>query len=91
MRPLGILDQSPIAEGSSGADALRNTIDLARLGESLGYESASTPSGSACFTLESSAVMSLMSGGYSSLTRTLIPACLSAGSRNPLISLSHLE
>jgi luciferase family oxidoreductase group 1 len=35
---LGVLDQSPIAEGSTGADALANTIDLARLAESLGYE-----------------------------------------------------
>ena len=34
---LGVLDQSPIAEGSTGAQALRNTIDLARLTESLGY------------------------------------------------------
>ena len=34
---LGVLDQSPIAEGSTGADALRNTIDLARLADSLGY------------------------------------------------------
>jgi luciferase family oxidoreductase group 1 len=34
---LSVLDQSPIAEGSTGADALRNTIDLARLAESLGY------------------------------------------------------
>ncbi|HEU4563180.1 MAG TPA: LLM class flavin-dependent oxidoreductase [Gemmatimonadaceae bacterium] len=34
---LSILDQSPIAEGSSGVDALRNTLDLARLGERLGY------------------------------------------------------
>ncbi len=35
---LGVLDQSPISEGSSGADALRNTVDLARLSERLGYE-----------------------------------------------------
>lgn len=34
---LGILDQSPIPEGSSAGDALRNTIDLARLADSLGY------------------------------------------------------
>ncbi len=27
---LGVLDQSPIPEGSTGPDALRNTIDLAR-------------------------------------------------------------
>jgi luciferase family oxidoreductase group 1 len=35
---IGILDQSPISEGSTGADALRNTIDLARLADQLGYE-----------------------------------------------------
>jgi luciferase family oxidoreductase group 1 len=34
---LSILDQSPIAAGSSGADALRNTLDLARLADELGY------------------------------------------------------
>src|SRR5271155_635053 len=34
---LTVLDQSPISEGSTGADALRNTIDLARLADELGY------------------------------------------------------
>jgi len=34
---LSVLDQSPIPEGSTGADALRNTIDLAGLAEELGY------------------------------------------------------
>jgi luciferase family oxidoreductase group 1 len=34
---LSVLDQSPIAEGSTGPDALRNTIDLAQLADSLGY------------------------------------------------------
>jgi alkanesulfonate monooxygenase SsuD/methylene tetrahydromethanopterin reductase-like flavin-dependent oxidoreductase (luciferase family) len=34
---LSVLDQSPIAEGSSGADALRNSVDLARFTEQLGY------------------------------------------------------
>ncbi len=34
---LSVLDQSPIAEGSTGADALRNTLDLARLTDELGY------------------------------------------------------
>jgi luciferase family oxidoreductase group 1 len=34
---LSVLDQSPIAEGSTGADALHNTIDLARLTDELGY------------------------------------------------------
>ncbi len=34
---LSVLDQSPISEGSTGGDALRNTIDLARLVDALGY------------------------------------------------------
>ena len=34
---LNVLDQSPISEGSTGADALRNTLDLARLADGLGY------------------------------------------------------
>jgi luciferase family oxidoreductase group 1 len=34
---LSVLDQSPVPEGSAGADALRNTIDLARLADELGY------------------------------------------------------
>src|ERR1700753_3084670 len=34
---LSVLDQSPISEGSSGAQALRNTIDLAQLTDRLGY------------------------------------------------------
>ncbi len=34
---LNVLDQSPISEGSTGSDALRNTIDLARLTDALGY------------------------------------------------------
>src|SRR3954464_11794068 len=34
---LSVLDQSPISEGSTGAQALRNTIDLARLVDALGY------------------------------------------------------
>ncbi len=34
---LSVLDQSPIAEGSTGVDALRNTIDLARATDALGY------------------------------------------------------
>ena len=35
---LSVLDQSPISEGQTGADALANTLDLARLAEALGYE-----------------------------------------------------
>ena len=35
---LGILDQSPVSEGSTPAQALHNSVDLARLAESLGYE-----------------------------------------------------
>src|ERR1700689_2558989 len=34
---VSVLDQSPISEGSTGADALRNTLDLARLADDLGY------------------------------------------------------
>src|SRR5271166_1258683 len=34
---LSVLDQSPVAEGSSGSQALRNTIDLAQLADRLGY------------------------------------------------------
>lgn len=34
---LSILDQSPIAEGSTVADALRNSVDLAQCGEQHGY------------------------------------------------------
>ena len=37
MLQLGILDQSPISEGSSIGDALRNSIDLARHADGLGY------------------------------------------------------
>ncbi len=32
-----VLDQSPISEGLTGVDALRNTIELAQLAERLGY------------------------------------------------------
>jgi luciferase family oxidoreductase group 1 len=32
-----VLDQSPVSRGSSGAQALRNTLDLARLTDRLGY------------------------------------------------------
>jgi luciferase family oxidoreductase group 1 len=34
---VGVLDQSPISENSTGADALGNTLDLARLADQLGY------------------------------------------------------
>jgi luciferase family oxidoreductase group 1 len=37
MQRVSILDQSPISEGSSGPEALQNTLDLARLGDKLGY------------------------------------------------------
>src|SRR3954466_15439694 len=33
---LSVLDQSPVAEGSTGSQALHNTIDLARLAAGLG-------------------------------------------------------
>jgi luciferase family oxidoreductase group 1 len=32
-----VLDQSPVSEGSSGSQALKNTIDLAQLADELGY------------------------------------------------------
>ena len=35
---LSILDVSPVSSGSDGAQALRNTLDLARLADRLGYE-----------------------------------------------------
>ena len=34
---LSVLDQTPVPEGATGGDALRNTIDLARLTDELGY------------------------------------------------------
>ncbi|HEY1386145.1 MAG TPA: LLM class flavin-dependent oxidoreductase [Dongiaceae bacterium] len=37
MVPFSVLDLSPIPEGATAADALRNTLDLARHAETLGY------------------------------------------------------
>jgi luciferase family oxidoreductase group 1 len=37
MIPLSVLDLSPVAAGSSGAAALHNSLDLARLADRLGY------------------------------------------------------
>src|SRR3954468_19341630 len=37
MLRLSVLDQSPVPEGATGADALRNTLDLARFADELGY------------------------------------------------------
>ena len=37
MIPYSLLDLSPIPEGGTAADALRNTVDLARAAEELGY------------------------------------------------------
>jgi len=34
---LSVLDQSPVTQGSTGGDALRHSIDLARHAEQLGY------------------------------------------------------
>jgi luciferase family oxidoreductase group 1 len=34
---ISVLDQSPLSEGSSGPEALQNTIDLARRADELGY------------------------------------------------------
>jgi len=38
MIPLSILDLSPIAEGSTASDSLRNTLDLAQHGERWGFQ-----------------------------------------------------
>src|SRR5215475_3947170 len=37
MIPLSILDLSPVSAGSTAAQALRNSLDLARLADELGY------------------------------------------------------
>jgi len=37
MIPLSVLDLSPVAAGSTGSQALRNTLDLARLADRLGF------------------------------------------------------
>ena len=37
MIPFSILDLAPVTEGSDAGQAFRNTLDLARLGEQLGY------------------------------------------------------
>jgi len=37
MFPVSVLDLSPVASGSTAAQALRNTLDLARLADSLGF------------------------------------------------------
>ncbi len=34
---LSILDQAPVAEGSSPVEALARSVELARLGDALGY------------------------------------------------------
>jgi len=35
---VSVLDQSPISEGMTGGDALRNSVDLAQLADALGYQ-----------------------------------------------------
>ena len=37
MIPLSILDLSPVSTGSTGAQALRNSLDLAQFADKLGY------------------------------------------------------
>ena len=37
MRRLSVLDQSPISQGMTGGDALRNSVDLARFVDQLGF------------------------------------------------------
>lgn len=38
IKRISVLDQSPVSDGFTPADALRNTIELARLADQLGYE-----------------------------------------------------
>src|SRR5882762_1838897 len=38
MIPFSVLDLSPIAEGSTASDALRNSVELAQQAERLGYK-----------------------------------------------------
>ena len=38
IKKISVLDQSPVSEGFTPADALRNTVELARLADQLGYE-----------------------------------------------------
>ncbi|MBW8786086.1 MAG: LLM class flavin-dependent oxidoreductase, partial [Novosphingobium sp.] len=38
MIPFSVLDLSPICRGGTAADAFRNTLDLARNAERLGYQ-----------------------------------------------------
>jgi alkanesulfonate monooxygenase SsuD/methylene tetrahydromethanopterin reductase-like flavin-dependent oxidoreductase (luciferase family) len=37
MLPLSVLDLSPVVAGSSGASSLRNSLDLAKFADLLGY------------------------------------------------------
>ena len=37
LRPLSVLDLSPVTTGNSGPQALRNSLDLARLADRLGF------------------------------------------------------
>ena len=37
MIPFSVLDLAPVTEGSDAGQAFRNTLDLARLAERLGY------------------------------------------------------
>ena len=41
---LSVLDQSPIPEGSTGGDALRNSVDLARLADGSATTATGSPS-----------------------------------------------
>ena len=56
MIPLSVLDLSPIPEGSDATQSLRNTLDLARHAERLGYLSATgSPSITTCRGIASAA------------------------------------
>ncbi len=37
MTPLSILDLAPVPSGSTASDALRTSVEMARLAETLGY------------------------------------------------------
>ena len=67
---LSVLDLSPVPEGHTSAEALRNTLDLAKLADDLGYtrywlaEHHNTP-------LIASSAPEIMIGHVASVTRTI--------------------
>src|ERR1700691_329905 len=67
---LSVLDLSPVPEGHTSAEALRNTLDLAKLADDVGYtrywlaEHHNTP-------LIASSAPEIMIGHVASVTRTI--------------------